>query len=317
MDIGRDTFPVDDDRYDDIDEVRLYWDKDEDDPPKLPSVTTILKTRDDDKSNLYDWQDRNDGEGDNANHKHLFWYKRHRGTLCHWYALKTLNPDLEWSPDEAQSMWALGNVSQQNDPERYPETWDATPREVLYSVLKAQHAVESWGEFYDLHPHDARPSYFEDELVEQYKRDRDFFVEAFERICSKLDINTDSVVAVEQYLFEDEHEFAGQVDLVYERNGETRVADLKTSSGCYTKHKLQGAAYGKAVERSDDFEVTAVDALDVVRIHPDSGQYAVHTSAPDHGMHVSTYWRRDYDDLWDEFADLAMNFDVEPIAEEE
>lgn len=305
MDIGRDAFPG---LGPDGIEVRLYWDK-QDETATLPSVTSILKTRDEDKSNLYSWQDRNDGKGDNANHKHLFWYKRHRGTLCHWYALKTLDPELEWSADEAQSMWALGNVSKQNDPEKYPETWDATPREVLYSVLKSQDAVESWGEFYERHPHDASESYFEDELVAQYERDRDYFVSAFERICEKLNITSENVIAVEQFLFEEEYEYAGQVDLVYEDgDGNVVVADLKTSSGCYSKHKLQGSAYAKAIERDDSIDVGTVDRLEVLRIHPDSGQYVVHTDNPSHAMHVSTYWKRSYDDLWDEFSTLAEEF---------
>jgi len=307
MEIERNTFERDGEEY------RLYWQLGE--PTNtFPSVTTVLKSRDTDMSNLEQWQDDNDGIGDNADHEHIFWYKRNRGTLLHWYALKTLDPDLEWSSDEAQSMWALGNISSQNDPEDWPETHDARPRDVLYSVLKSQDAVESWGEFYDRHDPEAPPSYYEDELVAQYERDRDFFVEAFERICSKLDITRENVIAIEEFLFEDDYGYAGQVDLVYENDTGTVVADLKTSSGCYSKHKLQGAAYGKAIENDDDLDVDEVDRLEVIRIHPDSGQYAVHTDDPSHGIHESTYWRRSYDDLWDEFETLASEF---PTIEED
>lgn len=305
MDIERDTY---EDAHPDLDEVRLYWDKNTG-SPKLPSVTTILKTREEDKSNLHSWQDRNDGEGDNAHHEHLFWYKRHRGTLAHFHALQTLDPDLEWSADEAGSLYELGHVDELEDADEHPEVHDATPREVLYSVLKSQDAVESWGEFYDRYePYHSR-DYYSEALLDQKDRDVDYFIDAFERVCDKLGITQERVIAVEQYLFEEEYGYAGQVDLVYEDpDGDVVVADLKTSSGCYSKHKLQGAAYAKAIERDDDIDVDEVDRLEVIRIHPDSGQFAVHTDDPNHAMHVSTYWRKSYDQLWDEFSDLAEQF---------
>lgn len=306
MDIGRDTYEG---LHPNLDEVRLYWDK-ETDGPKLPSVTTVLKTREEDKSNLYAWQDRNDGEGDNAHHQHLFWYKRNRGTLAHFRALKTLDPSLEWSADEAESLYELGNVDELNDPDEDPEVHDASPREVLYSVVKSQSAVESWGEFYDEYEPYKSNDYYSDALLAQKDRDIDFFIEAFERICGKLGITQESVIAVEQYLFEEEYGYAGQVDLVYEDpQGNVVVSDLKTSSGCYSKHKLQGAAYAKAIEREDSIDVDEVDRLEVIRIHPDSGEYAVHTSDPSEAVHTSTYWRKSYDELWDEFSTLAENFE--------
>lgn len=313
MDIERDSYDPSVLGLDiDVDEVRVYWDTDTG-GPKLPSVTTILKTRDDDKSNLYDWQDRNDGVGDNAHHEHLYWYKRHRGTLCHWYALKTLDPDLGWSPDEAESMYKVANVSSLSDADKHPEVHDATPREVLYSVLKAQHAVESWGEFYDRHPPDRSAGYFETELKKQYERDRDFFVTAFGHICDTLGITSENVIAVEQFLFRETDGYAGQVDLAYEDpSGDVVVADLKTSSGCYEKHKLQGAAYGTAIERDDSIDVDTVDRLEVIRIHPDSGQYAVHTHDPQHDIHVDTYWRQSDDILWKQFSELADAFPSVP-----
>ncbi len=292
-------------------DVRLYWDTErEDESPLLPSVTSILDTRDEDKSGLHNWQDRNDGDGDNAYHKHLFFYKRHRGTLAHWYALKTLDPSLEWSPDEAQSVWALNNIRNQHDPTTWPETHDAQPREVLYSVCKDQHGVETWGEFYDEYAPSLSASAFDDALYEQARRDVDFFVEAFDRVTTKLPL--DRVIDVETYIFDEEYEYAGQADLLYKDSyGDIVLADLKTSSGCYTKHKLQTAAYAKAVERDDAFPVSTVDRLEVIRIHPDTGQYAVHTSDNTFGPHTSTYWNRDYNDLWNEFADLATAYDYD------
>jgi hypothetical protein len=270
----------------------------------LPSVTTILKTRDDDKSSLHDWQDRNDGEGDNAYHKHLFWYSRHIGTLGHWHALHELDPSLEWSPDEAQSE---GELHQQHE----SEVCDDSPREVLYSVVKAQHGVESWGEFYDRYEPYKNGSYYRDELVAQAERDIEFFVDAQQRLWSKLGITQDEIIEVEKFLFNDEYEYAGQVDLVYrDQDDQVVVADLKSSSGCYDKHQMQGAAYGKAIECADDVPVDSVDRLEVHRAHPRSGEMAVHTSehTDTHPVHTTKYWEDSFEELWRAFESLAVDF---------
>jgi hypothetical protein len=288
-------------------DVRLYDYK----SSKLPSVTSVLKTRNQDKSNLYDWQDRNDGENGNANHEHLFWYSRHIGTLGHWHALRQLDPSLEWSDDEQQSVDELNQLTAD-------EVNSDSPREVLYSILRGDKnkgggAVSSWGEFYEQYPPYKKGSYYRDELVKQAQRDIEFFKDAQQRLWNKLGIDQDSVVAVEKYLFEDEVGYAGQVDLVYEDGDTTVVADLKSSSGCYNKHQMQGAAYGKAIERSD-LDVDTVDRLEVHRTHPRSGQMAVHThkDAPDQtSIHTTKYWNEGFDELWGQFKSLVEDFEYE------
>lgn len=297
-DISRDTY---DDVHEDLDEARLYrYDPTGD---MLPSVTTVLQTRDEDKSNLYDWQDRNDGEGDNAFHKHLFWYKRHRGTLAHFAALNRAEPHLEWSDDEQQSEQEL-HVQNES------EVKNDSAREVLYSVLKSQHAVESWGEFYDKYSPYKNNGYYARKLKEQKERDVEFFVETFENICGELDITSDDIIAVEEFLFNIEDGYAGQVDLVYEdpANGDVVVADLKTSSGCYDKHKIQGAAYANSVEKLLGLDV---DRLEVWRIHPDSGEWAVHCHDEVSPIHTDDWWDKDYDELLDTFLDLAAEFEFD------
>lgn len=327
--LSRDTYPnpFDEDGQD----IRVYTkEQDNGQDIHMPSVTTVLDTRDDDKSNLYAWQDRNDGEGDNAFHKHLFWYSRNVGTLGHWHALAELNDGLEWTEDEAESTWALANVQHLNDDEdveaqsdalgdftvdgeNHEEVHSSSPREVLYSVLKSQHAVETWGEFYDEHsPHESH-DYYSKELVKQAKRDVEFFHDAQERLWSKLGIDQESIIAVEKFLFNEEFKYAGQVDMVYkDPNGHIVVADLKSSSGCYDKHQMQGAAYGKAIELADDVPVDHVDRLEVHRTHPRSGQMAVHTHADAMGqtdMHTTKYWNDGFESLWQDFERLTSNFD--------
>lgn len=292
----------------------------------LPSVTTILKTRDQDKSGLKNWQDENDGEGNNAFHEHLFWNSRHRGTLSHWHALSSVG-DVPWSEDEADSHWALRHIADINNDEDitaedeqlgefivdgsdHPEVHSSTPREVLYSVLKNKDAIETWGEFYDRYGAYNGHKHYSAALADVVERDLQFFTEVFDRFCNKLDIEEEDIIAVEEFLFDEEYGYAGQVDLVYEDSkGRVVVADLKTSSGCYEKHKMQGAAYGKAVERAMDLNV---DRIEVWRIHPDSGQYAIHShDASVSGLHTDDYWYKGLDDLWEDFRELAENFDYE------
>lgn len=325
-DIDRDVFKgVGPDGID----VRVYTR----DAINLPSVTTILKTREQDMSGLHKWQDRNDGEGDNAFHKHLFWNSRHRGTLCHWNALSRLG-DVPWSEDEADSRWAIKNIHNINsddpiqaedprgvvgefevDGEQHEEVHSSSPREVLYSVLRNKNAVTSWGEFYDRYGAYQGHKHYSKALEDVLDRDIQFFTEVFDRICKKLGVSEENVIAVEEFLFDAQYGYAGQVDLVYEdEKGRTVVADLKTSSGCYEKHKLQGAAYGKAVERALDIDV---DRIEVWRIHPDSGEYAVHShDASVSGLHSDDYWYDGLDTLWEQFRDLAENFDYTHEGEE-
>lgn len=315
-------------------DVRLY----DYNGDNLPSVTSILKTRDDDKSALYNWQDENDGTGDNADHNYLFWYSRHLGTLAHWHALTNLDQSLDWSEDEAASEWALTHIDDIEDDRTYhatddrlqstgeslnsagrfaidgsnhEEIHDATPREVLYSVLKEQHIVESWGDFYDLYTPHGSHDYYTDALVEKAERDIEFFTDAQSRLWSKLGLTDENLVAVEQYLFNDRDNYAGQVDLVYEDGVDTVVADLKTSSGCYRKHKLQGAAYANAIEYSDNVDVDSVDRLEVHRAHPNSGEMAVHSSENIRAVHTDQYWDDSYETLWKEFERLADDFEYE------
>lgn len=325
--ITRDTYdnPFDEDG----DDIRVYTKVIDGKEIHMPSVTTILDTRDDDKSNLYAWQDRNDGEGDNAFHEYLFWYSRNLGTLGHWHSLSQLK-EIEWTEDEAESAWVLENVHKITDASNYTayserlgrefivdgenheEIWDASPREVLYSVMKRQHGVETWGEFFDVHSPYESNAYYTDALTGQVKRDVSFFATSQQQLWDELGVTSDSVIAVEQYLFNTENKYAGQVDLVYEDpNGEIVVADLKSSSGCYDKHQLQGSAYGKAIELSDDVNVDSVDRLEVHRTHPRSGQVVAHThdGATTQPIHTTKYWNDDFEATWEGFKSLTDNFD--------
>jgi hypothetical protein len=270
----------------------------------MPSVTTVLNSRDEDKSNLYDWQDRNDGEGDNANHKHLFWYSRHLGTLGHWHALRQLDDSLEWTDDEAQSATEVWEQTAD-------EVVNSSAREILYSVLKAQNAVQTWGEFYERYPPYKSNDYYTEQLYYQLRHDVYWFRDAQQSLWDTIGLTPDDVLAVEQYLhvLVDETErkgYGGQVDLVYEdSNGQIVVADLKSSSGCYDKHQLQGAAYGRAIEATLDVDV---DRLEVHRTHPKTGEVACHSHIEATPHHTTEWWDDGYGELYREFESLVYDF---------
>jgi hypothetical protein len=286
---------------DDTFNVRLY----DYDGIEMPSVTTVLSSRDEDKSNLNDWKSRNDGVGDNADHRVLFWYSRHLGTLGHWHALRQLDGSLAWTDDESQSATEVWEQTAD-------EVADSSSREILYSVLKAQNAVQTWGDFYSKYPPYKSGDYYTEKLYERLRSDVYWFRDAQQSLWDTIGLTPDDVIAVEQYLHvvvdeAKQRGYGGQVDLVYEdSNGEIVVADLKSSSGCYDKHQLQGAAYGHAIE--DVFGVE-VDRLEVHRTHPKSGETAIHSHIEATPHHTTEWWDEGYDELYTQFEELVLNFD--------
>jgi hypothetical protein len=301
-------------------DVRLY-------NGQYPSVTTILKTRNEDTSALDDWKADNDGEGDNAYHKYLFWYSRQLGTLGHWNALSTLG-DVPYSTDEAESRAAVEMVDNINDDSPIPlsdprcgsfvldgdnhtEIHDASSRDILYSLLKDRNAVQTHGEFTDVFSTSLSEERVNTALVNFLERDIQFFVEAQQHLWDQLSLTSEDVITIEQFLVDDEYEYAGQVDLVYRdpNNGDVVVADLKSSSGCYDKHQLQSAAYGKAIEREPSIDVDTVDRLEVHRTHPKTGKMAVHTNSYTYDFHKGYWWNITYESGWQTFKELADNFE--------
>lgn len=288
------------DRYVEDDTGHRYYD---DGAQREPSVTTILGIRNEDTSGLENWRDKNDGEGDSFYHGHHFWYTRNRGTLAHWHALSQLDEDLPWSDDEAESRHEL---FYQEDPRG--DLDGASPREVLYSVLKAQDAVATWGDFYEMHSPYKGGDYYREELLAHAERDIRYFKETFNRLCDDLGINERNVIAVEEFLVNHQYHFAGQIDLLLEYDGDVVAADLKTSSSNRDKNKMQLAAYSTAVELDDDIPVDEVDRTEVWRIHPDSGTYSIHANDEVTDLHDDSYWRETKDESWTEFKDLADQF---------
>jgi len=212
--------------------------------------------------------------------------------------------------DEEQSVKELNN-------QRADEVKNDSVREILYSVLrgdwdKAGGVVSTWGEFYDEYPPYMSSEYYTDALLARTMADIQFFEAGQQKLWEQCHI--DEIISIEQYLFNEVEGYAGQVDMVYaDEDGDVVVADLKSSSGCYDKHMLQGAAYGKAVERSDDVPVDDVDRLEVHRVNPRTGKMVVHTGRDmaKYPVHVTDYWNDTYDELFHQFSSLAEAFEYD------
>lgn len=245
------------------------------------SVTTIIDQKETPEA-LTEWQNRNDGEGDNANHEHLLWYKANRGTLCHYTALSIFEhahdePEL-YSEDEAESEEELDN---NHSPDK------------LYSLLNDKGIVETREEFNQL---DNKPT-----IKDIYEEDAELFKQVFNTIMIKKGISSENILEIEKMFIAtpSEYGYGGQVDMVYREpeTGDTVICDLKTSSAVHDKHLIQGAAYAHALKSEnviDDY-----DKVEVIRIHPDSGDFEARQIT---GEEIEEKWSK-----FQELAEQAYN----------
>jgi len=276
------------------DEGRMYTA----DGIQVPSVTTVLSRLDEDTSGLEWWKQQNDGQGDNADHEHLFWYKRHRGTLAHVAALGPLADRPLWSADEQSSLEAI--AAHRNDVDR------------IYSVVKDHDVwdVDSWPDlpmWRAEHGADGLAT-----LQDVLRMDVNYVRSAFAEVRTELGITPESVVDVERYVINETVGYGGQADLVYDDGDERVIADLKTSSGLRHKHRLQALAYARALPYE-------VDRMEVIRLHPDTHSWHVHSPTDASEHHDTDYWFSgqygdvdyvDETDMWATFTDLAASHPI-------
>lgn len=309
MDISRDS-----------DENGLRWYTNGD--VSVLSVTTVLGFLDEDTTGLERWQDKNDGTDGRPHHEHIFWYSGPRGTLCHYQALKAFEDAYEadedmWGGEEIDSMQQITDGPADGVFDDASHDLD----DITYSILRYRNTVTSRDEYDALFSDSTR-------LVDVLHDDIQFFTDTFHHICDELGVGDDSVIRVEKYLLNDDRNYGGQCDLLYEApNGDVVLADLKTSSGLRQKHRLQAVAYMNAVEQSE-LDVDTVDRVEVWRIHPDSETWQVHShSVPEYATHLydennraeahytDAYWFDDkygdfsydsLDDMWRTFCELTV-----------
>jgi hypothetical protein len=239
------------------------------------SVTTVLKHFDTDTTGLDIWKKQNSGIGDKADWRHLLWYSQNRGTLLHYHVLNQLSQTELWSEDEQESIEELQQYN------------DDTAR--LYSLLrykKRDIEVKDRGYFYD--------NFASSTIMNLFDQDKRWFMQKAETYIDELIKNP---IAVEQMLHSDKLELGGQVDLVYEDyDGNTVVADLKTSSSLRGKHILQGYLYATMLVEQN--VVDTVDRIEVWQMNPETEVSVIHSHENVSVHHSTKDW---WNDEWDNY----------------
>ncbi len=63
------------------------------------------------------------------------------------------------------------------------------------------------------------------------------------------------LISTEEFVFSDEHKYAGTADLVVKLDGQVWLLDLKTSNSIHKSYDLQLAAYAKALEETKGIKI--------------------------------------------------------------
>lgn len=63
------------------------------------------------------------------------------------------------------------------------------------------------------------------------------------------------LISAEDFVWSDEHKYAGTADLVVKMDGETWLLDIKTSNSLHKSYDLQLASYAKALEESKGIKI--------------------------------------------------------------
>lgn len=267
-----------------------------------PPVSKVLKLLEVDQTGLEIWRGRNDGEGDNAHHTHIFWYSRHRGTLAHYEALDPLTDEDLWGYEESDSMQQI--LTGPSD-EAKEEFWDNGASldmdDIVYSIMVNHERRYPF----------RRTEYDANTLLSEIlHEDVEWFYDRFQELRFALGISDDAVLDVEEYVVEEEHGYGGQADLVYEDpSGNVVLADLKTSSSLRHKHRLQAVGYMRAMEAADYLPYDDIDRVEIIRATPDKEEYQVHSyKRPDHIPDDAEWYETD-----DFFVDPWGDFEYEDI----
>lgn len=308
---------INDVEFPDGDDGRLYYDPTDPPPdgPLYPSVTTVLNRHDNPQKEraLEGWRNKNDGENGNPYHEHLFWYSGPRGTIAHWYILSHLmgegnplageeerealkrieerNTDWEYVNSVAKNHHGVLSFPDRTKYENEIKSAEHQNRDPEYATLTDILWTDvSWclTNLCDLFPRmDLAPHTFDESPAR-----------TIERYISR-DVYTENIINIEQFTYHPEHKYAGQFDLLYERqDGTVVLCDLKTTSGVYWSHKRQLEAYAQTLNRE-------IDELEIVRLQPDRRETQISRLSR---------WNDTRDELWADFASLHM--DVREMVDE-
>jgi hypothetical protein len=295
--LRRDSFAVED-GPDDVDEIRVYYDPQGEMPP-APSVSVIKALREDpDKEDMLEgWRQRYDGKSQWARpwFKDQKFYKGYRGTLVHFAILSALADKAVETHADSHNPALDTHLDASGDTYYHTVGDDGWGYEEYY----AEYCLKQWS--------NNAPSANTDEIRSPQHNQYDG-EHAWDRAVREMRwatqtfktefldtgaINPANVLAVEEFVCQPQHGYAGQFDLLYERDGETILADLKTSSGIRFDHKLQAAAYVAAAEHCLD---VAIDSCEIIRLYPDDEETEVSHSDD---------WDRTIEGLQHQFYGLA------------
>lgn len=260
---------------DEDEEVRFYYDPADPSIPPMPSVTSILQVRDDPEKdkNLQDWRDNCHGQKDWAQPwwKDQMTYKGLRGTLVHYAILSQLG-----DPDGDTYFHEVGD-SQRG----YEEYW-------------AEYALKKWSKkapsanAKDIPYSPTQNRYDGEHAWDAAMRDCSWAITRFKEEWERRGLTDENIIAVEKHVRDTDYGYAGQLDLLYEDDGEVVCADLKTSSAIRLSAKLQLAAYAYAVggevgassseeatTETDSDGISEVDRIEVWWAYPDDKAFAV------------------------------------------
>jgi hypothetical protein len=283
-------------------EIRVYFDTTTDTPP-MPSVSVVKGLRVDPEKEdaLEGWMNRYDGQSKWAR---PWWrdqrqFKALRGTIVHFAILSDLGEAggntyfhevgdgqlADWGYEEYWAKYCLHKWSTKA-PSANTDEVPYTPRNNEYDGVHAwDRAVRdtSWA-----------ASAFHERMMEGDDSQRESSSQSASQADEGGRLERDNVLEVEEFVLDREYGYAGQYDLLYETpDGRTVLSDLKTSSGVRFDHKLQSAAYKRAVEHQENIEI---DECEIIRLHPDSETVEVSRSPE---------WDRTLDGLQNEFLGLV------------
>jgi len=259
----------------DKDKIRVYY------SPELglgpvPSVSVIKGLREDpDKeAGLQGWRDRFDGQ---SSWGRPWWndqreFKALRGTLVHFAILNALGDaagetyyhevgDSDWGLEEYYAAYCLNKWSKKA-PSANTNDVPYTPRDNKYDGEhawdKAMRGVK-WA-----------TRTFKTGVIDGNKPDG-VTVPRDTELDGRFD--RDNVIEVEQFVYDNDYGYAGQYDLLYyyvddDGNRRNVLSDVKTSSAVRFDHKLQSAAYKRAVE-SSEYGPDEIHETEIIRLHPD------------------------------------------------
>jgi len=259
----------------DKDRIRVYYCPELGLSP-MPSVSVVKGLREDpDKEEgLQGWRDRFDGQ---SSWSRPWWndqkqFKAVRGTLVHFAILNELGDasgetyfhkvgDSDWGLEEYYAEYTLKKWSKKA-PSANTNEISFTPRDNKYD---GEHAWDKAMRGVKWATRTFKQAVIDGSNPSGVTVPRD----------TTLDGRFDpqNVINVEQFVYDEDYGYAGQYDLLYyyeDEDGNRRnvLADVKTSSAVRFDHKLQSAAYKRAIE-SSSWGPDTIHECEVIRLHPD------------------------------------------------